>query len=372
MKITQLDQKNKKHRVDYLNVPLSLCLNNPDWQPVLRSSEAFDLSPAHPFYEHSEAAFFTATENQRIKGRIAVLNNRNFNQHRGCNTALFTHFACEEHPEAAALLFDAAANWAKSRNLKHLLGPIGFLQTDARGLMVSGYGKMTSFALPYSPPYYADLFSSNGFTKHSDYLSAEVSNHYQVSDRILRAAAHLTRRSGKEIHTTRSRRRLREIAPVIFEIYCKAGKNADLFYPISETEKQCIIARLAQSACPSLIHWMTDRQDQICGLQMNLPNYAEAFRRTGCGRLARTAAFLQQRHKPKEINIAMTYLLPEAQGRGFNLSLYLAGINSALAMSATRGLVGPVHDQNRQVLSVLSKMDIEFDIVHRLFQREIL
>ncbi|MBV5331403.1 N-acetyltransferase, partial [bacterium] len=107
-----------------------------------------------PFYRHSYASFFVARESTRVIGRLAVLDNRHYNEYNKESTAFFYLFECENNPEAATGLFSAAFEWARSRGLTKILGPKGFTPLDGFGLLVKGFEHRPAFGLPYNPAYY--------------------------------------------------------------------------------------------------------------------------------------------------------------------------------------------------------------------------
>lgn len=354
----------------YLDIPFKLSRNEPDWVPALRSSIAFDLSRRHPFYAHSEAAFFTVGDPADPVGRIAVMENRNFNHYHQTRLAFFTHFECADNPVAAQMLFDAATAWASARGLDRLAGPVGFLQTDARGMMVAGHGKMASFALPYSPPYYTDLLDSTGFTKWNDYLSGELQRDFRVSGRVAKLAQQVKERSRMELHQGTRRAQLRTIGGRLLEVYQESGTASPLYYPLTAAEQEYILRQLHKTAHPKLIHWL-EKEGQICGVHMALPNYMEALRRVRGGSLMRAAAFLRQRWRPNAINLTTAYIRPEHQMRGLNLLPTMAFQQAALKLGCRRALIGPILEQNTRILNEAKKGGVDFDICHRLFEKEI-
>ncbi len=370
MNVKRIDRSRKSEIKPYLELPFRLGRADPLWFPALRSSITFDLSSSHPFHQHSTAAFFTTGDPSQPTGRIAVLENRNFNAYQNSQTAFFTHFECAENPAAARALFEAANTWAKERGLRQLVGPVGFLQTDARGMMISGFGKMTSFAIPYSPPYYAKLLGMVGFTKQYDYLSGELPIGFRISERVEKMAQRVMERSELELRRGTSRKTLRRMARHLLDVYKESGAAAPLYYPLTSAEEKCILDQLAQTAHPNLIHWL-ETNGEVCGIHIALPNYVEALRRARGNQLARMAAFLRQRTQPREINITSAYLRPEYQNRGLILVLTTACQQAALKLGAQCGLLGPIHEQNRPMLTIMKKSGVVFDINHRIFEREI-
>ena len=68
-------------------------------------------------------------------GRLAVLDNRNYNEFNREGTAFFFLFECGDHREAALALFEASRAWARSRGLDRITGPKGFTAFDGLGLL---------------------------------------------------------------------------------------------------------------------------------------------------------------------------------------------------------------------------------------------
>ena len=118
----------------------------------------------HPFYRHSDAAFFLALDAAGAAvGRVAVLDNRNYNAYNHEQTAFFYLFECEDDPATAQSLFDAAFAWARARGLDRVYGPKGFTALDGMGLLVQGFEHRPAFGIPYNLPTYPGLLESAGF-----------------------------------------------------------------------------------------------------------------------------------------------------------------------------------------------------------------
>ncbi len=157
---------------------LSIYKDIPQWVPPLQMDERIRLNPKKfPFYKHSHASFFIAYErsspvdkrsspvdkSNRPIGRLAVLDNRHYNEYNKESTAFFYLFECENNAEAANGLFTAAFDWARSRGLTKILGPKGFTPLDGFGLLVKGFEHRPAFGLPYNPAYYVNLIEAQGF-----------------------------------------------------------------------------------------------------------------------------------------------------------------------------------------------------------------
>ena len=91
MKIKEVDLHNRTDIQKFINFPYNLYRQEKNWVPPLISDMRFALNiEAHPFYQHSKAAFFTVEDNKNTFGRIAVLKNQRYIEHTGEKTALYS------------------------------------------------------------------------------------------------------------------------------------------------------------------------------------------------------------------------------------------------------------------------------------------
>ncbi len=163
MHITQLDLNNKRQVEDFLRLPFSIYKDIPQWVPPLQMDERLRLNRQRfPYYKHSHAEFFLAYAGSRPVGRLAVLDNRHYNEFNHESTAFFYLFECENNLEAATGLFSAAMDWARTRGLNKIFGPKGLTPLDGFGLLVKGFEHRPALGLPYNPAYYVDLIEGAG------------------------------------------------------------------------------------------------------------------------------------------------------------------------------------------------------------------
>src|SRR5512147_1720616 len=212
MNVIQIDLNNKKQVDDFLRLPFSIYKGIPQWVPPLQMDERLRLSPKQfPFYQHSQAAFFLAYEGTHPVGRLAVLDNRRYNEFNKTLAAFFYLFECENNPEAATGLFHCAFEWARSRGLTEIIGPKGFTPLDGFGLLVKGFEHRPAFGLPYNPSYYVDLIEAQGFVKEGESVSGYLGTKIQFPPRIHQLAERLAQRRGLRILRCNTRKDLRAL-----------------------------------------------------------------------------------------------------------------------------------------------------------------
>ena len=91
MRIVQVNTTNRRQVKAFLELPFDLYSAIPQWVPPLAPDARRMLDRRrHPFYQHSDAAFYLAFKGKQPVGRIAVLDNRNYNAHHDSHILLFS------------------------------------------------------------------------------------------------------------------------------------------------------------------------------------------------------------------------------------------------------------------------------------------
>src|SRR3990172_9028613 len=238
MNIVLIDTANRGQVKQFLDLPFSIYRDIPQWVPPLASDARHMLDRRrHPFYKHSDAAFFLALNGERPVGRIAVLDNRNYNAYNRERTAFFYLFECEDDGDAARALFEAAFEWARARGLDHIVGPKGFTALDGMGLLIKGFEHRPAFGIPYNPAYYPALIEAAGFEPKGDVVSGYLNPRMPFPDKIHQVADLVQKRRGLRVARFETRRDLRAIIPRLQELYNASLSGTSGNVPRSEERR---------------------------------------------------------------------------------------------------------------------------------------
>lgn len=330
MKITQIDLNDKRQVEDFLRLPFSIYRDIPQWVPPLQMDERARLNPKRfPFYKHSQAVFFIAykrsspvDDGTRPIGRLAVLDNRPYNEFNGESTAFFYLFECENNPEAAQGMFEAGFDWARSRGLTKILGPKGFTPMDGFGLLVKGFEHRPAFGLPYNPNYYPSLIEACGFLPLREAVSGYIGTDIQFPQRIHELAERIQQRRGLRIARYKKRSDLRALVPKLKDLYNGALRGTGGNAPISDDEANALASQMLWFADPKLIKIVMKDDDPV-GFLFAYPDISTALQKTG-GKLFPFGwlTLLHERSHTDWLNINGAGLLPEYRGSGGTAILY--------------------------------------------------
>lgn len=371
MQIRILEKNNRSDLRKFKSLPFSLYKGNPYWVAPAPGEIERVMNPSrHPFYAHSEADFIIVENGREVLGRIAVLHNRNYCIYHHEETAFFYYFESIEDTQVAANLFDAAANWSQKRGLKTILGPRGFLRSNASGLLVEGFDAMPAMSIPYNFPYYGKLVESCGFCKAYDLYSGVLEKHpgnsiHKIAEKVL------TRGHFNIVNFSN----ISEVAawiPKIEDVHQASFANNPGFYPSTTEEFNLFTQDLLSIANPKYLKVIL-HNDMIAGFIVAYPDINKSFQRCG-GHLFPFGWFLimLERNHPTVIDINGVGLLPEYQGMGGNALLYSELDKVLSAPGLKRAEVVQVDERNFRSKSDMQNLGVTLTKTHRTFQKSLM
>ena len=184
-------------------------------------------------------ALLLAERDGRPVGRISAQVDERWDSYQGGSDGLFGFFECENDPEMAAALFDAASTWLRERGRTRMLGPMDFTTNDECGLLIEGYDEPSMILEPWHPPYYRELVEGQGMTKAMDLLMwalwfGELKEGTSMHP-MIHAAAEKSREEGVVLRNMR-RRDLEAEVTRFMDVYNEAWGDNWGFVPITEEE----------------------------------------------------------------------------------------------------------------------------------------
>jgi hypothetical protein len=309
----------------FLRLPFRLYQDHPLWVPPILIDARTQLDQnKHPFYEHSEAEFFLAVRDGEDVGRIALLENKPYNEYQDKRWAQFFLFECTEDFEATQVLFDRALEWSKRRNLTQLAGPKGFGALDGYGMLVEGFEHRPAMTMmSYNPSYYPQFMERLGFQKEIDFISCYLGrDRFALPERVHSIAERAAKRSGFRVLRFKDKKEMRAWAPKIGRTYNQAFINNWEYYPLTEREIKFQTDNILTIADPRLIKIIA-LGDEAIGFLFGFRDISAAIQRSK-GRLFPFGIFdmLLEMKRTKWVDLNGAGILPEYHGRGGNALLY--------------------------------------------------
>ena len=371
MNIIQIDLANKKQVNEFIDLPFHIYLGTPQWVPSLLIDERARLNPKrYPFYRHSAAAFFLAYEDGHPIGRLAVLDNRRYNDYYQAHGAFFYLFECENNPGAADALFHAAFHWARERGLNEIIGPKGFTPLDGFGLLVKGFEHRPAFGLPYNLSYYPALIEAQGFETAREGVSGYLGTNIQFPPRILELAERIAVRRGLHIMRCRNRSEFRALVPHVKELYNASLGGIHGNTPLTDEEVNSMANQILWLADPKLIK-LVMKGEKAVGFLLAYPDVSAALQKAH-GQLFPFGwlTLLLELRRTDWVNINGAGLLPEYRGSGGTAILYSEMFKSVAENPRYRHAdIVQIGMENEAMQRDLENFGIDFYKMHRIYRR---
>lgn len=349
IEVREVRGKRGLHR--FIAFPFRLYKGNPYWVPALRSDEMFTLRPdKNPAFEHCEARYFMAYKDGRPAGRVAGIINHKYAEIWGKKYARFGWLDFEDDPEVSAALLRAVEDWARSKGMEGIHGPMGFCDLDREGLLVEGFNELGTLATIYNHPYYPEHLEKLGYVKDADYVEFELTVPDEIPERIERITAEIMRRGQYRLVEAKKAKDLLPYAPGIFALINEAYEHLYGVVPLNEGQIAAFTKQYFPFVNPDLTKIILDKDGRIAAFGITMPSLSKALQKAR-GRLFPLGFvhILRALKHNDRLDLYLVAVRPELRNKAVN-SILMTEINKA---AIRHGLVksesNPEWEENEQV-----------------------
>lgn len=284
IEIKALDQNNKKHLHEFIQVQWDVLEKYPHWVPQIRRTLLELLNPRHPFYQTSEVQMFVGLIDKKPLGRIMAIDNKTSQNFHGDQIGQFGFFDCIENEKLAKELFKAARDFLKKRGLQKMQGPFNPSTNYDCGLLIEGFDDPPQIMMPYNPPYYQTLFEQQGLTKVKDLLAWQFIGFDFPMPEVMKKVIERTQRNHKITYRYFNQSKFHEEVALMHEIYNDAWEKNWGFIPMADAEFKHTAKNLKQVLDPNLIVFAFV-DGQPAAFSVALPDYNQVFKHIPSGNL---------------------------------------------------------------------------------------
>lgn len=360
----------------FVKLPWRLYRNEPRWvAPLLIDVKRRLDRTRNPFFTHAEAEYFLAWRGKRVVGRITAHVDRNLNEFQDNRWGLFGWFECEDDPEAARALLDAAEAWLRERQCDRMVGPMDFTTNDECGLLIEGHELRPIILCPWQHPYYQSLLEGEaGMAKAMDLLmwSLSLSGRDKVHPAIWEAAEKVESEHGIVCRNFRKKDLHAEVSRFL-EVYNAAWERNWGFVPLTEEE----VRHYAKDLKPVLDeNWamVAERKDtgEVVGAALTLPDYNQVLAKLN-GRLLPFGwiTALRERKKIDALRVFALGVKRDYQHTGVAARFYQLHYDAAEKTPQKRGETGWILETNEPMNRAMEGMGGKVVRRYRVYEREL-
>lgn len=299
---------------------------NPWFVPPLVSDDVATLDPKeNPAFDFCESAYFMAYRDGKPVGRIAGIINRQVNEKSHSRTARFGFVDFIDDHEVSAALFKAAEDWARSKGMEKIVGPLGFTDLDHEGMLVEGFEELSTMATIYNYPYYPEHMERLGYKKESDWLEFQMEVPDAIPDKYNRIAEIVKKKFGLRVHKYSSRKRIKkEYGHALFHLVNDAYKNLYQYSTLTERQIEYYINIYLGLLNLELVTLVVDEAGKLVGVGISMPSMSRALQKSKGKMLPFGWYHLLKGLKGKNdrVDLLLVAVHPDYQNKGVNALLF--------------------------------------------------
>ncbi|CAN5558634.1 GNAT family N-acetyltransferase [soil metagenome] len=352
--------------------------------PLVTERRKFLDRSKNPFFDHAKAEYFLAWRGGEVVGRISAQTDERWDHFQGGEDGMFGFFECENDPEVAAALFDAATGWLRERGRKRVIGPMDFSTNDECGLLIEGYELAPLILQPWHPPYYAELIEGRGMEKSMDLLMwwLELGGQMYTDEgfhpMIHELARKVTEEHGVTIRDFDKKDLENEITRFI-EVYNSAWEKNWGFVPITEEEVRAQASDL-KPVLDQRWGFIAERDGEILGAALTLPDVNQVLAKMNGSLLPfgwlkfLRATFSEEGVNTKSAGIDRVRVFalgvkPEHQHLGIAAAFYDRCLKVGKELNQPRGETGWILEVNKPMNRAMEGMGGRVVKKYRLYEQ---
>lgn len=296
--------------------------NHPYWVHPLILDTYQSLSPQeNPLLKGENVALWVAKESDTIVGTL--MGYTRYIKAINGKKAYFCQFEAIDSQTVANTLFDTFKAWAKSLNLKVLIGPNQPRSDEfSRGLLVQGFDDAPAVFNPYHHPYYQRLIETYGFKKDNDYFAYEMTVNTFDIERVEKTMDRLKQRYQLTIKPIDLKNMHKEAEDLVEIVRLGTPPSWDL-HQSTVDEIVGVFQAMKLFYRPGLAFMARNGEGKPVGVVLGIPDIYELMHREK-GRLFPTLILklIFMKHTIKRGRVFMQYVIPEYQNKGINILIF--------------------------------------------------
>ena len=277
-------------------------------------------------FEFCDADYFLAYKEGKLVGRIAAILNNRANETWGKKEVRFGWVDFVNDMEVSDALFKAVEAWGKERGMTEMVGPLGFTDFDAEGMLVEGFEQLSTMSTIYNFPYYPQHMEKLGFEKEADWVEFKIYIPDAIPDKHKRISEIIMRKYGLKIVKCQSTKDINKYGQAIFDLMNEAYSKLYGYSALSPKQIQQYIKMFLPILDLRMVTLVTDAEDNVVAVGISMPSLSEALQKAK-GRLLpfgwyHLMKLIFMKKYPKVLDLLLVAVKPEYQNKGVNALLF--------------------------------------------------
>lgn len=311
----------KAQQKEFVEFPLGLYKDCPQFVPPLYSDEKAVFKKDYVYLDTSEAVYYLAYEGERVVGRISGILQHASNEKWGQKRVRFTRFDAINDQAVADALFGAVEDWARSKGMEEMVGPLGFNDLEREGLLIEGFEHLATFEEQYNYDYYQRLIEGCGYEKEIDWVESMVRPKAEDDGKLSRMSELIAKRYKLRYDDSKNTAEfIRRYKDKIFHLIDESYNKIYGTVPFTKAMEEMLIGNFRLIVKKEFVTMILDENDEPVCFGVCFPSIARAVQKSG-GRLtpACLLRILKCLKKPEFLDLALIGVRPEWENKGVSV-----------------------------------------------------
>ncbi len=338
----------------FIRFNYELYKNNPYSVPDLYDDMLNMFSPQkNAAFEFCEADYFLAYKDNKVVGRVAAIINRRANETWNKKEVRFGWIDFTDDPEVSSALLKQVEEWGKERGMEAMVGPLGFTDMDAEGMLIEGYDQLSTMSTIYNYPYYPKHLERLGFEKEADWVEFKLTVPDKLPDKFVRISEIILQKYKLKIKKLkRSEIKKDGYGQKIFDLINEAYAPLYGYSQMTQGQINQYIKMYLPLIDLRMVSLVEDEAGNLVAAGISMPSLSRALQKAkgkmlpfGWWHLLKALFF----KKADTLDLLLVGVKPEYQSKGVNALLFYDLVPVYQQMGFKYGESNPELEENKKV-----------------------
>ena len=264
----------------FIKFPMELYKGNPYYVPPLINEEkSIWMKEENPALQYSEAAQFLAYKGENIVGRIAVMINHKEEKELGIRKVRFGWLDFIDDIEVSKSLINTAIEYANSKGISKIEGPMGFTNLDKAGMLTKGFDKLATMIGIYNFDYYPKHMEQLGLVKEKEWVEFEINFPDTLPDKVEKFSRLIAEKYELELVKFNAKKDILPLVDSMFKLLDDTYKNLSTYTPITEEQIKHYKEKYFKFIDKDYIVCIKDKSGSLISFAITMPSYSKALQK---------------------------------------------------------------------------------------------
>ena len=264
----------------FIKFPMELYKGNPYYVPPLINEEkSIWVKEENPALQYSEAAQFLAYKGENIVGRIAVMINHKEEKELNIRKVRFGWLDFIDDTEVSKSLINTAIEYAKSKGISKIEGPMGFTNLDKAGMLTKGFDKLATMIGIYNFDYYPKHMEQLGLVKEKEWVEFEINFPDTLPDKVEKFSRLIAEKYELELVKFKAKKDILPLVDSMFKLLDDTYKNLSTYTPITEEQIKHYKEKYFKFIDKDYIVCIKDKSGSLISFAITMPSYSKALQK---------------------------------------------------------------------------------------------